>query len=330
MVGLSSMKKLKILGLLDELTYSGLKLEENIVLLPLLKNMFWNKLNKPDLILVESAWFGYHNHWKHNLVNFPDKKSKLDDLIIILEWANTKGIPCIFWNKEDPIHYDKFIECAELFTLVATTDSDCLIKYPQQNYPFYLPFAYQPKIHYNSHLPLKEKINRGIFMGSYLKNNHPERKKWQDTFFPLFSEHGLDIYDRNSHLKNRNYAFPDLNNTNIFNSVTYKETGKIMRNYLFSINVNTITNSPTMFSRRLLESIASGCITFSNNSKAIDNLFKDSCIQIDSINMLDNHLYNIKNLNLKSYTDQVNYAQNHIYENYRYYVWFKKILQQIN
>lgn len=324
------MKKLKILCLLDNLTYQGLKFEENISLFPMLRNIYLNKIFKPDLILVESAWFGYMDIWKHKLVNFPNKFSDLEILKIMLEWANKNKIPVLFWNKEDPIHFDKFKQCADLFNFVATTDFNCIPKYTNSIKTFYLPFAYQPKIHFFNFKEDDKRVKKGIFMGSYLTNNHPMRKKWQDTFFPIFSKYGLDIYDRNSKLNNKNYLFPDYNNSKLFSNVSYRKTGTIMRKYFYSINVNSVTDSPTMFSRRILESIASGCLTFSNKSNALDNLFQDCCIQIDNKDILEYHLDNIKNNNIDNYNKIKEYAYYTISKEYSYEIWVKKILNEIN
>ncbi|USA52759.1 DUF3880 domain-containing protein [Acinetobacter sp. C32I] len=323
------MKKLKILCLLDSLTYTGLKMENNIILFPMLRNIILNKFFNPDLILVESAWFGYRNIWKHKLVNFPDKKADLKIIVKMLEWANEKKIPVIFWNKEDPIHFEKFQECANLFEYVATTDSNCIEKYSAAKGSFYLPFAYQPRIHNFKITDINNRSRNGIFMGSYLTNNHPNRKAWQDSYFPIFSKYGLDIYDRNSKLKNKNYQFPSYDNVRIFDAVEYKETGKVMRNYLYSINVNSITNSPTMFSRRILESIASGCIVFSNKSEAIDNLFPDCCLQIENKDQLEFHLENIRNGNTSEYNEMRKHAYDLIEKKYSYENWIKIISDEM-
>lgn len=326
---------MKILLLSDSLTYTGLSLEDVSVfpLLPYPAIYKFNPFYHPDVIIVESAWFGYRDLWHHKLVNFSDKKNKLNELLHILEWAKTKKIPCVFWNKEDPIHFDKFLECAQYFDLIATTDNDCVDKYKNQlgraGNVIYLPFAIQPKIHFYKDKSMFNRMERGVFMGSYLRNTHIDRKKWQDMVFPICAKHGLDIYDRNSNLKKKNYAFPKYDEVRYFSSVPYLKTGEVLRNYRYSINVNTITESSSMFSRRLLESLACGNIVITNPSKAVDNIFKDFVVTINNEDELNLNLERILYGDLSFYKKRIEEAQFLIMEKFTYQKWLSSIFDAL-
>ncbi len=47
--------------------------------------------------------------------------------------------------------------------------------------------------------------------------------------------------------------------------------------FLVSLNVNTIEDSPTMFSRRVVEVLACGGVLVSTPSMALSEMFKDYC-----------------------------------------------------
>ena len=47
----------------------------------------------------------------------------------MLNYCRSRGIPTVFWNKEDPPHFDDFIGAAKEFDFVFTTDADCVPMY---------------------------------------------------------------------------------------------------------------------------------------------------------------------------------------------------------
>lgn len=51
--------------------------------------------------------------WQYKIAKYNNQdKSELRELI---NWCRENKIPTIFWNKEDPIHFEKFIETASMF-----------------------------------------------------------------------------------------------------------------------------------------------------------------------------------------------------------------------
>ncbi len=57
----------------------------------------------------------------------------------------------------------------------------------------------------------------------------------------------------------------------------YTETGAVYKHYAISLNVNSITDSETMYSRRLLEILACGGILVTNSSPVVERYFRDFC-----------------------------------------------------
>jgi spore maturation protein CgeB len=88
---------------------------------------------------------------------------------------------------------------------------------------------------------------------------------------------GLTVIDRNSERKSDNYRYPSASGLEVLPALPHAQTAKIYKDYLVSLNVNTIEDSATMYSRRLVEILACGGIAVTNPSPAVDRYFKDYC-----------------------------------------------------
>ena len=58
---------------------------------------------------------------------------------------------------------------------------------------------------------------------------------------------------------------------------SHTETAQIYRDYMVSLNVNTVEGSGTMFSRRLIEILACGSVAVTTPGISVDRYFKDYC-----------------------------------------------------
>ena len=74
-----------------------------------------------DLLFVESAWHGNGDAWQYALTGTSAPRPALVELVA---WCRENGMPTVFWNKEDPVHYADFLDTAKLFDHVCTTDSE--------------------------------------------------------------------------------------------------------------------------------------------------------------------------------------------------------------
>src|SRR5699024_5063414 len=81
-----------------------------------------------DMLLVESAWAGNHGAWQYQLTG---SQAPRQDLVELVEYCRNQSIPTVFWNKEDPSHFEDFIDSAKLFDMVFTTDSTLVPKYQE-------------------------------------------------------------------------------------------------------------------------------------------------------------------------------------------------------
>lgn len=280
------MNYLKIAIVCDELTFSALALECNVKHLTPLNYRWLLPFWKPDLVFVESAWHGPRNAWKYKIASYPDHPERSNaTLAKVITRARDLGIPCIFWNKEDGVHFERFIASAALFDTIFTVDENCISRYRavlgEQACIKALPFAVQPKIHHPSTAQLPS-IARACFVGSYSHHVHNERRHWQDMMFAASEPYGLTVYDRNSARRSANYRYPAWPWIEVRKSIAHEKTANIYRDYAVSLNVNTVTDSTTMFSRRLIEIMACGGIAVTNPAPSIARYFSDYCQVVHS------------------------------------------------
>lgn len=297
--GTRKLQTLKIALISDELTEMALRHEADIKVIGSwnYKSVLGTKSWKPDFLFVESAWKGHNNSWKYRIATFP-KVSKKQNILRklykfyhvsqgnkrlakIVQYAKSKAIPTVFWNKEDGVHFDRFIESAKLFEHIFTVDENCIPKYRElvdaKTTVNSLIFAVAPKLH---HFTGIEFHSQGAnFVGSYSQHIHNKRREWQEMMFEAVEEAGLElaIYDRNSNRKSGHYRYPKREHMTVYPAVSYDKTAEIYKQYPISLNVNTIEDSPTMFSRRLIEIIACGGIAITNPSPAVERYFQDYC-----------------------------------------------------
>ena len=239
---------------------------------------FW----KPDLLFVESAWNGYRNAWKFKIAAYPDHPERNNrSLARMVAYARDLGIPCVFWNKEDGVHFDRFIDSAKLFDHIFTVDENCIPRYCAAVGPGVtvntLMFPVQPTTHNFTGFNFKH--HRANFVGSYSHHVHDRRRHWQDLMFGAVNDTGLGLtaIDRNSDRKSLNYRYPSSPGLEVQPALPHAQTAQIYKDYLVSLNVNTIEDSATMYSRRLVEILACGGIAVTNPSPAVDRYFNDYC-----------------------------------------------------
>lgn len=307
---------IKVAILCDEFTYNCFRYEFDAITF---NPSNWPKIfemEKPDLFLCESAWSGVDSikrPWKgkiYSSTNF--KNENRIELFSILDYCKKNNIPTIFWNKEDPTHYNdkihNFVDTAMKFDHIFTTAEECVPMYMDKGHKSVhcLPFAGQPKL-FN---PI-EKFTRTediIFAGSWY-NNHNQRCIEMDEIFDSILDGGynLKIYDREYGTNDPNRIFPDKYNIFTHPPVKFNHIEKVYKESKYGLNINTETKSKTMFARRVFELMLCNTLVLSNYSKGMDELFGDNVVFVDKTklnlsdseekreinlyNVLDNHTY---------------------------------------
>lgn len=335
LTGAHTISKVLKCGLVsDELTTRSLN-ELKDIRVKSIVNSHWTwffKDFRPDFILVESCWGGHKDKWRYKIANYPDYPERNNvELRKLLELADKYNIPAVFWNKEDGAHFNRFINSASLFKYVLTVDSNCVERYRailgNRVKVGVLPFAVQPKFHYPTSLP--PRYNQSLFVGSYSQHIHNARQQWQDMAFSAASPYGLTIVDRNSDRKSDVYRYPDLSNMTIKSAVPYDQTGELFRQYSHCLNVNTVTDSPSMFSRRLIEIMACGRLAVTNPSLSVSTRFEGMCEVIDSKEQADELFAQLSKGYTKEQIEMMRYSSDHVLKNYNYDQWIKSIVEFI-
>lgn len=264
-----------VLGIMDEFTASCFEQDVNLIL-PRPDN--WYALAekyKPELIFIESAWKGNQGSWQYRVAEYANQPG--NEVAQLCHYAHAKGIPTIFWNKEDPVHHEKFMCTAKLVRHIFTTDADMKPSYQvkiQNSSVHALPFAAQPILHKPAVLAGRKQ--RSCFAGSWYGERHAERGQAMRWLLQAANRNGLDIYDRNH--GTGSFSYPDEFQEAIRGSLPYKELCEEYRRYRVFLNVNSVTESPTMFSRRIFEILASGTPVVSTYSEGIANMFSSDSV----------------------------------------------------
>lgn len=257
-------------------------------------------IDRPHILIVESAWEGIEGSWNRKVGYYNEENIK--ELKEITEWCKVNSIPTVFWNKEDPVHFDRFIGTCKYFDYIFTTEKSCIEEYKKflkHDRVYFLPFAAQPKIH-NPIKITENKENKICYAGSYHASKFKERQEDFDRLFKAASEYGIDIYDRNFINNNPEFKFPKQYQPFIKGYLKPEEIQKAYKGYRIFINVTSAKNAETMFSRRVFEIIASYTPIVSSYSKGIKETFGDIVVASDDVNELKKY-FNLLMNNEKYY-----------------------------
>ncbi|WP_256212510.1 glycosyltransferase [Arthrobacter sp. yr096] len=285
--------------------------------------------SKPDLLFVESAWQGNNSSWLYQLTGSLAPRAEISELVA---WCKENGIPTVFWNKEDPPHFEDFLKSAKLFDVVFTSDVNCVPRYRDalgHDRIHVLPFAAQPRMH-NPARPQNIKRDREIaFGGMYFRHKYPERRQQMDYLLPAAQKFGLDIFSRQLGA-DANYQFPEPFDKNVVGSLPYEEMVTAYHAYKVFLNVNSVIDSPSMCARRIFEITACGASVVSPPSPAIERFFPDGSI-LTAADEKETHAHLRALMRSESYRQRlVHRAQREIWKNHTYASRVDQILDSVN
>lgn len=263
---------LKVGVIADEFTLTSL--EGSLTLIYLNRKSWKSQIGEGsgiDLLFVESAWEGNGGQWRRGIGHYSDTESS--DLREMLGEASRLNIPTVFWNKEDPVHFSRFAPNAALFDHVFTTDASMIPKYlsnatHNNKTVSSLPFFAQPKVH-NPLVTAQAFRHSVAYAGSYYGDRYKERSEALERLLSAASRFPLDIYDRQANNPNSPYSFPVKYREYVRGGLSYKETIASYGSHIAHLNVNSVMDSPTMFSRRVVEIPACGGIVLSDYGRGV-------------------------------------------------------------
>ena len=286
---------LRVACIFDEFTMNCFKDMVDIIPLTPYNWKLEMTLKKPHILIVESAWEGKDKLWYKKIAS--NSEEGISILKHLTTWCKNNKIPTIFWNKEDPVHFNAFINACKNFDYIFTTDENSISKYKQvlgHNRVYTMPFACQPKIH-NPIKYQEERIDKACFAGTYYGDRFKDRKIDTDNILKASIQTiGLEIFDRQLNIPNTPYKFPKEYETYIKGSLKADELQLSNKGYKVVLNVNSVKNSNTMFSRRVFECVASGTPVVSSYSMGVKNIFEDLVFASDNFNELKQELQRLK------------------------------------
>lgn len=230
--------------------------------------------NKLDVLFIASAWRGLNEEWR-GLAN--PTSNKRNKVIEIIEFYKRKNVKVVFYSKEDPVNYDRFIgiakECQYIFTtckeVIKNYKNDC----KNENVEC-LEFSINPLYHNPIGFRMYEKRKEVVFSGSWYQK-YPHRVDDMKMIFDgvIDSNKGLKLIDRNYDLNLEQHFFPEEYLKYISPSIRHEYLQKVHKLFDWAINFNSIKDSYTMFANRIYELQAIGNALLSNYSVGVNNLF---------------------------------------------------------
>lgn len=334
-------RRLNVACILDVFSYRCFGYELNLFPVDLnnWKSVIDN--NSIDMFLCESAWDGNDGAWRGMFINWDTGDTiKQRPLLDLLNYLDECKIPKVFYNKEDPVNFDNFIGLAKRFfdnlSCVVTTDEDVVAKYKGMGCTNItaFPFCCQPVLHN----PANRKTDSNmtiLFPCTYYAVKYPERCQEMRS---MIDKHitNIDIYDR-QFLYNKMilqigdnttvnyYRFPAKYTSRIKGMLDYEQVLQLYKSYRCVMNVNTVTDSPTMFSRRVMEAAASGTTLISNKSDGMKRILGDDVFVWDVPKDADNITRMLKDDDYRDKVADTLYKK--VMREYTYATLIDKILQ---
>jgi 2-polyprenyl-3-methyl-5-hydroxy-6-metoxy-1,4-benzoquinol methylase len=262
--------------ILDEFSDACFRYEADLIRLT---KEFWREQierERPQFLFVESAWRGNRENWRGLIRDADDTlDNPLDELV---NYCKAQAIPTVFWNKEDSPNFEVFIGAAAKFDYVFTSDANCIEQYHARlghQRVTALPFAAQPAIH-NPIGKVESDEYEIAFAGTWYGQKHEERGALLPILLDAATHHKLHIFDRMSgHTRNDHYKFPEKYAPFLRLALAYPNVLSAYRSFKVFLNVNSVTDSPTMFARRVFEILASSTTVISTASIGIEQMLGD-------------------------------------------------------
>ncbi|MHC9037604.1 CgeB family protein, partial [Cobetia marina] len=251
---------IRVAAILDEFTMECFKMEVDLTAITPDDWERQMEAAQPDLLFVESCWFGNGNTWSGLMYGYTSNgPNRMDDLLKVIGYCRKRGIPTVFWAKEDPVHFSRFGPTAKLFDYVYTTDANMVPEY-RKEYGIEaepLSFFCQPQVH--NPVPWIARNDKAAFAGSYYSDKI-ERCENFHAIMQGLEKAGVDydIYDRCLKRGVAHLEFPEHFKKHVVGYLEPHEMWKAYKGYRYTVNLNTVKHSPTMFARRVYESLASG------------------------------------------------------------------------
>lgn len=256
----------------DEFLYQSFKDVANFHYIT--KDNYQEYKGKLDVFFVATTWKGLNREWRG--VANPDGKLR-KELYKIIDFYKKEKVKVVFYSKEDPVNYEKFVDIAKKCDYIFTTASEVVEDYKKEcknDKVFVLEFGINPLYHNPIGMKNSPKFDDVFFAGSWLTKYTDRMKETTDLFDGVIDAgRKLKIIDRNYSLNHTDYFFPQEYLQYISPAIDHKYLQKIHKLYDWGLNLNSVKFSDTMFANRIYELQAIGNIIISNYSVGVNDKF---------------------------------------------------------
>ena len=230
-----------------------------------------------DCLLIVSAWHGLGDGSDWQGLAYEGTKRR-QDAYEIIDTCKARGVPTVFYSKEDPPSYAEFLGLAKRCDCVFTSDDGCVSRYQADcghSRVFPLRFCINPNYHnpVGSRHCVKE---RNVFFAGSWMTKFPERCQDMERMFDGVLDAGreLNLVDRCYHLRDDSrYCYPKKYLRFQSPAINHDSLQKIHKLFDWCVNINTVKDSATMFANRVYELQANGNLLLSNYSLGVSNTF---------------------------------------------------------
>lgn len=245
-----------------------------------------------DILLLVSTWRGIDDRSWVGLSGKRHMKRKLFEEL--LPFFRNLDVPIVFYSKEDPPNYERFLPFAQRSDYIFTSAAEMIPSYerdcPEAKSIDVLPFGINPINHSpigSQNGPIESVVP---FAGSWFNHKYDERSRWGSGILDAVmasKNFELLIFDRNSHIDNLKYKFPNRYARTITRSIDHKTLLDIQRLSDVSINLNSVQDSSSMFANRAIELQAQGTYVLSNYNVGINSQYPQVHISNGFLDTLD-------------------------------------------
>ena len=120
--------KLKAISIMDEISEECWRYE--MTSYPISRANYVEQIasSTANFCFLESCWKGNKGTWEYAFTSPGLKHNNAQALLDLIPQVKQK-MPIVFWNKEDPMHYDKYLPIAKYADVIFTTDSEKVASY---------------------------------------------------------------------------------------------------------------------------------------------------------------------------------------------------------
>lgn len=267
----------KIAIVADEFLYDSFKDIANFIYVK--PDTYREYIGKVDFFLVASAWRGLNDEWRLMATEGTENNIIIHEAI---ESYKKAGVTVVFYSKEDPPNYEHFLPIAKKCDVIFTSCQEKVEEYKRDCHTdnvYVMEFCINPVFHNPIGMCNAKRTDGVFFAGSWMLK-YPERIKSMEVMLDGVIEAGkeLVIADRNFSQNNITYFFPSKYYQYLTKEIPHDYLQKVHKLYQWAININSITDSHTMFANRVYELQANGCLMISNRSIGVEEKFKEVII----------------------------------------------------